>query len=79
MDKAAILVSVEPGRTENTYQKIKQYLSKEGVLKYSMMVYGVYDYLFIVETPLEKLQKLILQIRKIKGVKETVTLISAGE
>lgn len=76
MERAAILVSVDPTATEKTFHSIERFLKKENVLKYSMMVYGIYDYLFIVECPLQKLQEIILNIRKNKSIKQTVTLIS---
>lgn len=75
MDRAAILVTVKPSATKRSFVRIENLLKKEGVLKYSMMVYGIYDYLFIVECDLNKLQDIILRIREDKNIQSTVTLI----
>ncbi len=70
---AYIFVITKPGS--------KEYLSKETILKMKGVkdfaeVYGEYDMVLKVVLPnMDDLQKFILNLRKIKGIEKTVTMI----
>ncbi len=72
MARALVLVNAEPNSTEKVFKEIKE--KKE--VKEAMQVYGEYDTAFVIsaENTLG-IQNFVKEIRKIKGLVRTVTLI----
>ncbi|MBS7247299.1 MAG: Lrp/AsnC ligand binding domain-containing protein [Candidatus Freyarchaeota archaeon] len=75
MPTAFVLVNTEPANEETVLKAVSQI---EGVVE-AYILYGVYDILIKVETEsMEKLKETVIwQIRRIKGVVSTLTLIVA--
>lgn len=76
MPKAYILINTDPEVEEEFIDKLK---SIEGVKEVSS-VYGIYDFVAIVEAEtLEKLKEIITwKIRKLNRIRSTVTLVAVS-
>ncbi len=76
MVEAYVLIKVESGKEYDVARKVE---GIEGV-KEVLITYGMYDMIVKVEAgTINKLKEIVLSIRKIDGVVETVTLIGVGE
>lgn len=72
MVKALVLVDVEPKKTKSAFQSIK----KLGGVVESMMLYGEYDAMFLVNKEQTLgVQEFVKQVRNVPGITRTVTLI----
>jgi Lrp/AsnC family transcriptional regulator for asnA, asnC and gidA len=72
MTVAYVLINTEAGSEYSVYDEIKV---MEGVVEVSI-VYGLYDLVVKVETEnIEKLSYLVDLIRKIAGIRSTLTLV----
>jgi Lrp/AsnC family transcriptional regulator for asnA, asnC and gidA len=73
MVEAYILVKVEAGRDEETFEKI----GKLSNIKKANATYGMYDMVIDIElSEIEELDNFVFnKVRKIPGVKETATII----
>ena len=76
MAKAYVLITTDPDVEDEFIKDVKKI---EGVVEASA-VYGIYDFIIIEEAEtMEKGKKIItLNIRRLRDVKGTITLISVG-
>ena len=74
MALAFVLINTSPSTMEDIQQKIRK---TEGV-KEAYMVYGVYDIVAEIEAKtVPKIKEIVIEIRKINGIKSTLTLTAA--
>ncbi len=72
MVKAVVLVNIEPNYSEEVFKKINSMAH----VKESLMVYGEYDAVFMIEPEhTTGVQDFVKEVRKLKGITRTVTMI----
>jgi len=73
MTTAFILINTDTGQEYNVYDEVK---ALNGVVE-ANIVYGVYDIVVKVKTENnDELRKLVEYIRKVRGIRSTLTLIA---
>ncbi len=73
---AFVLLTTDPGQEE----KISETLKKKPIVKECRVVYGEYDIHLKVEVPdLYALDDFVHDLRLLKGIEHTMTLIAMGE